>query len=124
VLIAHPERSPLLQDDPQALRALARAGAATQVTAASFAGAFGRAVRGYAEAMLEAGLVHSVASDAHDATRRPPGLAEPLAAAGLAELAEQLAQAAPAAILAGDPLPAPPRWRRPRGGLRGLIGRR
>lgn len=124
VLIAHPERSPLLQNDPEALRALVREGAATQVTAGSFAGSFGRTVRDYAEAMLEAGLVHSVASDAHDTVRRPPGIAAPLAAAGLEELAPLLAQEAPAAILAGDPLPPAPRWRRRRSGLRGLLGRR
>jgi len=125
VLIAHPERSPLLQRDADGLRALVRAGAATQVTAASFAGGFGRTVREYAEQMLEAGLVHSAASDAHDPLRRPPGIAAPLIAAGLGELVAQLAQEAPAAILAGDPLPAAPAWRRRRGrGLRGLIGRR
>jgi len=123
VLIAHPERSPLLQRDPEALRELVRAGAATQVTAASFAGSFGRTVREYAERMLEAGLVHSVASDAHDVVRRPPGLAEPLRAAGLGELTPLLAQEAPAAILAGDPLPPPPSWRARRRGLRRLTGR-
>lgn len=124
VLIAHPERSPLLQRDPDALRELVHAGAATQVTAASFAGSFGRTVREYAERMLEAGLVHSVASDAHDTFRRPPGMVEPLRTAGLAELIPQLAQEAPAAILTGEPLPPAPRWRRPGGRLRGLLGRR
>jgi len=124
VLIAHPERSPLLQRDPAALRELVRAGAATQVTAASFAGDFGRTVREYAERMLEAGLVHSVASDAHDLLRRPPGMAKPLRAAGLAELVPLLADEAPAAILAGDPLPSAPVWQRRRSGLRGLLGRR
>ncbi|HZV75195.1 MAG TPA: CpsB/CapC family capsule biosynthesis tyrosine phosphatase [Conexibacter sp.] len=125
VLLAHPERSPLLQRDPEALRALVHAGAATQVTAGSFAGSFGRTVQGYAEQMLEAGLVHSVASDAHDARRRPPGIAEPMAAAGLGELTPLLAQEAPAAILAGDPLPSAPAWRRRRRSpLRTLLGRR
>lgn len=124
VLIAHPERSPLLQHDPDALRALVRAGAATQVTAASFAGAFGRTVRDCAERMLEAGLVHSVASDAHDALRRPPGIAAPLEAAGLGDLVPLLAQEAPAAILAGEQLPPAPRRPRRRGGLAKLLGRR
>jgi protein-tyrosine phosphatase len=123
VLIAHPERSPLLQNDPDELRALVRAGAATQVTAGSFAGSFGRTVRDYAEQLLEARLVHSVASDAHDTLRRPPGIAAPLKSAGLGELTELLAYEVPAAILAGDPLPPMPRWRRQRKGLRGLLGR-
>jgi len=124
VLIAHPERSPALQDDPDTLRELVRAGAATQVTASSFAGSFGRTVRDYAERMLEAGLVHSVASDAHDALRRPPGIAEPLAAAGLGDLAPLLGEEAPAAILAGETLPPPPRRARRRGGVRSLFARR
>lgn len=124
VLIAHPERSPLLQDDPDALRALVRAGAATQVTAGSFAGSFGRTVRDYAERMLEAGLVHSVASDAHDALRRPPGIAAPLEAAGLGDLVSLLGEEAPAAILAGDPLPPAPSRPRRKGGLRSILGRR
>jgi protein-tyrosine phosphatase len=124
VLIAHPERSPLFQRDPEALRALVAAGAATQVTAAAFAGRFGRTVRDYAEQMLTAGLVHTVASDAHDTFRRRPGLAEPLAEAGLAELTPLLAHEAPAAILAGAPLPPMPAWTRRRGGLRRLLGRR
>ncbi len=124
VLIAHPERSPLPQDDPEALRTLVRAVAATQVTASSFAGAFGRAVREYAERMLEAGLVHTVASDAHDARRRPPGIAAPLAAAGIGDLAPLLGEEAPAAILAGDPLPPAPTRARRRGGLRARLGRR
>jgi protein-tyrosine phosphatase len=67
--------------------------------------------------------VHSVASDAHDTLRRPPGIAAPLAAAGLDELTELLAHQVPAAILAGDPLPPVPRWRRRRSGLQKLFGR-
>lgn len=124
VLIAHPERSPLLQRDHQALRALVRAGAATQLTASAFTGRFGRTVKECAEQLLEAGLVHSVASDAHDALRRPPGLAEPLADAGLDGLTAQLAQEAPAAILAGEDPPPPPVWRPRRSPLRGLLKRR
>jgi protein-tyrosine phosphatase len=117
VLIAHPERSPVLPRDAEGLRELVRAGAATQITAASFAGSFGRTVRDYAEQMLEARLVHSVASDAHDALRRPPGIAGPLGAAGLGELVPLLAHEAPAAILAGDSLPPAPAWRRRRSGF-------
>ena len=122
VLLAHPERSPLLQRDLDGLRELVRAGVATQVTAAAFGGRFGRTVQAYAETLLEAGLVHSVASDAHDPRRRPPGLAEPLAAAGMQELTPLLAQEIPAAILAGDPLPPVPAPRRAR--RRGLLRRR
>lgn len=123
VVIAHPERSPLLQSDLQGLRELVRAGAVTQVTAGSFTGRFGRTVQRYTEELLEAGLVHTVASDAHDAVRRPPGVADALVAAGLTDLVQLLAHDVPAAILADAPIPAVPRRPRARG-LRGLLSRR
>jgi protein-tyrosine phosphatase len=125
VVLAHPERSPLLQRELPALRRLATAGVVMQVTAGSFAGRFGRPVQRYAQEMLEAGLVHTVASDAHDALRRPPGIADQLAAAGIGDLVPLLAEAVPAAILAGDPIPRVPRRPRPRPrGLRGLFAGR
>jgi len=124
VLIAHPERSPSVQRDASLLARLVRDGAATQVTASSFAGRFGRTVQRFAETLLADGLVHTAASDAHDAVRRPPGLAEPLEAAGLADLLPQLAQEAPAAILAGETPPAPPVRRPRRRSLGALLGRR
>lgn len=125
VLLAHPERSPLLQGDLPGLRALVRAGALTQVTASSFTGRFGRTVQRFAEELLEAGLVHTVASDAHDAVRRPPGISNALAAAGHVDLVPLLGQEIPAAILAGDPIPPAPRRLRSRTQrLRALMARR
>lgn len=109
VVLAHPERSPVLQQDLVSLRRLVGAGVVMQVTASSFTGRFGRIVKRFAEELLEAGLIHTVASDAHDALRRPPGIAEPLAAAGIGDLAPLLAQEVPAAILADEPIPLPPR---------------
>ena len=49
-------------------------GAHTQVTAMSLTGDFGRRPQADALALLDAGLVHFVASDSHDTRRRPPGL--------------------------------------------------
>ena len=121
VLIAHPERSPLLQRDPVALRRLVDAGALTQLTAGSLTGRFGRTVQRYAEALLEQGLVHTVASDAHDALRRPPGMHVRV----LGELAPLLTQEIPAAILTGGEIPPLPAARPPRRrGLRALLGGR
>jgi hypothetical protein len=74
VLLAHPERSPTFARDGHRLGRLVALGASAQVTAGSLAGRFGEPVRRTATRMLEAGLVHVVASDAHDAVRRPPGL--------------------------------------------------
>ena len=43
-----------------------------QITAGSLTGRFGEGPQRWAERLLEEGLVHLLASDAHDAVRRPP----------------------------------------------------
>lgn len=122
ILLAHPERAPMLQRDPQAVGRLVRAGVRTQLTAGGLSGQFGRPVQRFAEQLLAAGLVHTFASDAHDTRRRPPGLRAPLEAAGLGEHVRLLCEEHPAALLAGEPVPAevplPRRRRRPLGLLR------
>lgn len=124
VLLAHPERSPVFMRDPDTLRRLVEQGALCQITAGSLLGRFGRTVRSFSLTLLREGLVHDVASDAHDAQRRPPGLREGLAAAegdvrGLNDQIAWLTEQAPAAILRGEPLP--PRPELPQ--RRGLLGR-
>jgi protein-tyrosine phosphatase len=110
VLLAHPERAPAFQDQPARLRALVAGGALCSVTAAALAGGFGDAARWYGLELLRDGLVHSVDSDAHHATMRPPGLRVGLAAAatalpGLAERVDWYATAVPGALLGDEPLP-------------------
>jgi protein-tyrosine phosphatase len=112
VLLAHPERCPSFLDRPQRLRALVDGGALCSITAASLTGDFGEAARWYALELLRDGLVHSVDSDAHHATLRPPGLTPGLHAAmavlpALDGRIEQLTTGVPAALLADEPLPAP-----------------
>ena len=115
VVLAHPERCRAFHDDPDLLGRLVGQGMLTQVTAASVAGSFGSTVQRCVCRMLEQGLVHVVASDAHDAVDRPPLMREPLEQAGLGGLVAMLCDEGPAAILAGDrPAPAPP-VRLPRG---------
>jgi protein-tyrosine phosphatase len=125
VLLAHPERSPVFQREPDALAGLVAEGMLTQVTAGALTGRFGRTVRDFARRLVGAGLVHVAASDAHGRDR-PVSIAAELGAAGLGELAPWLADAVPAALLAGtDPPPAPPLPPRPaRRGLRRLLARR
>ncbi|MEA2193139.1 MAG: protein-tyrosine phosphatase, partial [Solirubrobacteraceae bacterium] len=106
ILLAHPERCPLFQREPQRLAALVGRGMLTSVTASAFTGRFGRQVQRFAFSLLHDGLVHDVASDAHDAIRRPPALHAALVEAGLGEHAERLAHSAPLAILRGRPVPA------------------
>jgi protein-tyrosine phosphatase len=114
VLLAHPERSPTFQHDPERLARLVKLGAHAQVTAGALAGDFGGTPRDAAAKMLRRGLVHVLASDTHGATDRAPDLR----VAGEQIDGDQLAwmtEAAPAAILAGDPLPERPPLPRPRG---------
>jgi protein-tyrosine phosphatase len=110
VLLAHPERAPAFQDRPARLRALVEGGALCSITAAALAGDFGDAARWYGLELLRDGLAHSVDSDAHHATLRPPGLRAGLAAAAaavpaVAARAGWYANAAPAALLGDLPLP-------------------
>jgi protein-tyrosine phosphatase len=121
VLLAHPERCPGFLRRPERLERLVEAGILVQVTAGSLTGQFGKEILKTAVRWIDAGWVHVVASDAHDAYRRPPGLLEPIERAGFAALAPWLTEAVPRAILDGTPVPArPPLPHRP---ARSLFGR-
>jgi protein-tyrosine phosphatase len=108
IVLAHPERCTAFQRDRRILDSLVGAGVICSITAGSLVGRFGREVRRVALRMLADGMVHNVASDAHDALRRPPGIASELRQAGLEPLAEWLTQAVPEAILAGSEIPPRP----------------
>ncbi|MGN6371828.1 MAG: tyrosine-protein phosphatase [Solirubrobacteraceae bacterium] len=108
ILLAHPERCPAFHRDPQALEALVNAGVLTSITAGSLVGRFGGQVRRFTTSLIERGWVHNIASDAHDAHGRPPGMASELANAHLGDLAEWLTHAVPEAILAGTQIPPRP----------------
>ena len=53
-----------------------RWGVIMQLTAGSVTGQFGRRVRHYADKMIDEGLVHILATDAHNLTGRPPNLSK------------------------------------------------
>lgn len=108
VVLAHPERCPALHRDPETVESLVDSGVLMSVTAGSLVGRFGGEVRRFARRLVEQGLVHNVASDAHDAIRRPPGMAAELADAGFGALADWLTRAVPAAILSGGEIPSRP----------------
>ncbi len=113
ILLAHPERCTLFRREPRRLERLIDAGILCSITAGSMWGQFGERVRRFTIEMLEAEFVHDVASDSHDVARRPPGYTEAFAAAeqhlpGISRQAEWLTVLAPAAILAGEPLPERP----------------
>jgi protein-tyrosine phosphatase len=121
ILLAHPERCPGFQRDPERLEALVSGGALTSITAGAFAGRFGGVVERFAHRLAQDGLIHNIASDAHDLRRRPPGLRPLLEHAGYGAHASWWCAEVPAAILAGaeiPPGPPPPEPRR-----RGVLAR-
>jgi protein-tyrosine phosphatase len=119
VLLAHPERSEGFRRDPHLLESFVEAGALTSITAGSFTGRFGSVVERFARWLLDAGMVHNVASDFHDLKGRPPGMAAVLERAGLAPLADWLTYEVPAALLEGREIPPRPATSTPLGGRRG-----
>ena len=109
VVLAHPERCPSFQREPRMLDSLVDQGVLTSLTAGSLIGRFGSRVRRFSAQLVEAGVVHNVASDAHGADGRGPSIARELEQAGLAHLREWLTVAVPGAILAGErSIPSPP----------------
>ena len=113
VLFAHPERAQAIQHNPDRLRDLVGRGALVQSNASSLLGDHGRLVTKTVESLLRNGLIHILASDAHSATWRPPGVggARAIAARMLGVWPEDLdwmVDAGPRQILDGGPV-RPPR---------------
>lgn len=107
-LLAHLEEIRWLADDLGLVERLVAKGAAVQMTGASILGHYGRSTQERARRLLDAGLVHVMASDAHDATYRRPGLREARDAVARRygeDLAERLTEVNPAAVIADRALP-------------------
>jgi protein-tyrosine phosphatase len=106
IILAHPERCPGFHTRPDVLFELVGEGEMlVSVTAGSLIGQFGREVQRFTFWMARNGLVHNVASDAHDCVRRPPGIAHAIEQAGLGAHIELLTHGVPNAILTDGPLP-------------------
>lgn len=73
-IIAHPERNSQLRQEPDRLAEWVEFGCLAQITGQSCTGQFGPQVRETARLMLQRGLIHIVASDAHRDQRRIPEL--------------------------------------------------
>jgi len=75
-IVTHPERNPLLRKKLAELELWVRQGCLLQVTVQSFLGRFGRSAKSASDELIKRGLVHFLASDAHDCIHRPPLLDE------------------------------------------------
>lgn len=112
-IITHPERNPLLQQKPDLLEHWVSIGCLVQVTAQSYTGGFGTRPRRFAERLLDAGMIHFFASDAHDIKRRPPLLSRcyrKVENEKGKDIAELLLQDNPEAVINGRDLPTQPDW--------------
>ena len=106
-VVAHPERNIGIQRDPQLLADLVRDGAASQITARSLTGGYGRAAQQSAETLLRLGLAHVIASDGH----APAGARAPLFSQGVAaaaaivgdEAARRMVESTPRGLLRARP---------------------
>ncbi len=117
-VVAHPERNPLLSKKIDMLAGWVETGVMLQVTAQSLLGAFGRRDAAAARELLRRGLVHFVATDAHDSRRRPPSLKDAFTRIEKdygPEIASRLFIENPTAAISGrpiEPCPIPLRKRR------------
>jgi len=125
VVLAHPERIRYFQDDVTRYAEAVRMGAFGQITTGSVLGIFGGAVREFSEELARKGLVHVLASDAHNVRGRPPVLTRAIAVlepwVGAARAAAMVREA-PRALLAGKAPELPP-LERPEAPRRGLLSR-
>lgn len=117
-ILTHPERNAELERPRgiERIEAWVASGLLVQVTAASLEGEWGPAARAAAETLVERGLCHFVATDAHAPDWRPPRLSGGRAAverlAG-PEVAQRLVEENPRRAIRGERIEAAGRARAP-----------
>lgn len=107
-IITHPERHPLLQRKIDRVKTWVELGCLVQVTALSITGAFGGPAKSASAQLLERGLAHVVASDAHNPQSRHSSLHEAYTAVQSRygdDAAELLFEVNPRRIVEGAPVP-------------------
>jgi protein-tyrosine phosphatase len=107
IVLTHPERNALLRQRLSLVQEWVSMGRLMQVTAQSLTGLFGRDALEFSRRLLDLGLVHFIASDAHDTRRRTPRLDEAFAWLSRnysQRLAELLCVEHPQAAIEGQPI--------------------
>jgi protein-tyrosine phosphatase len=103
-ILSHPERNQGILRQPGVLRPLVERGCLLQVTAGSLTGGFGTQAQRLAASLVEQGLVHFVATDAHGVRSRRAELRpafERIAALAGKEVAVELCCRNPAMVATG-----------------------
>jgi protein-tyrosine phosphatase len=75
-VLTHPERLTWIEGHYDTMRNLAHQGVWMQITCGSLTGRFGRRPKYWAERMVDEGLTHILATDAHNLRNRSPLMAE------------------------------------------------
>ncbi|MGI9459493.1 MAG: tyrosine-protein phosphatase [Pirellulales bacterium] len=117
-ILSHPERNRGIIKDPDVMWEVIEAGGLLQITAASLTGAFGSSCQEIAELAVDEGLMHFIASDAHDTKHRPFGMREAydtICDMASEKLADLVCCENPARVFEGDDV---------KGGLVGKTARR
>lgn len=110
-VIAHPERNRRIQQKPAILMDLVERGAFAQLDAGSLMGSFGREAYHLSKQIIEAGLAHFIATDAHHHDRRRPVLSQAAAIAadwGGEEYARAMVEDNPEALINDRAIPFQP----------------
>jgi protein-tyrosine phosphatase len=127
-IITHPERNPVLVENPERMVPWLRSGCLIQLTAGSILGEFGKHSEAACRSLLEKNWVDIVSSDAHNVTSRPFCMQQAHARIEQlygVETADRLCIHNPHAVFYGEATPPRPKSR----GLRedappkGLLGR-
>ncbi|MEI7932392.1 MAG: CpsB/CapC family capsule biosynthesis tyrosine phosphatase [Alphaproteobacteria bacterium] len=122
-ILTHPERLTWIENHYDTMRNLAHQGVWMQITCGSLTGRFGKRPKYWAERMIDEGLTHILATDAHNIRNRSPLMAEArdMVAQRLGEQAAvDMVLTRPIGVLenaAPDSLPAAVGVTKPGGGL-------